>query len=485
MAKERVRRGALCLLAAALLLLFCSQCSPLYPLNIWGDANCLLTVGRVMRAGGVLYRDIYEQKGPTLYLIHALAACLSDSGFVGVYVMEVLSLAAALYSACSLLRRRLSEPLALAGAVLLGACMLVSPAFSRGDSAEEFCLPLLLGAIALALDAYDRDGGPMRPGRLFACGLLAGGVATIKYTMLGLFIGLCLAEGLTALRHGGLKGALLSAGAFLTGMLLPVLLWAVYFAAHGALRDAYEAYIYNNIFLYDSAEADARIGETLLDVLRYIRSNLIWVLPAAGGLPMLLLDGRMSGQARLAAALMALCQTVAVCCLGRVWPYCPLALSVFAVFGLQALLQHAPMALARRGGAVLAGASALALGLAVLGSPNAYLRGVRLEDTAQGRLCAFIEPGATLLQYSHLDDGFYLVSGTLPQERFFVRLNVALGEMSEELDRYLEEALPDYVVTSWAPLPERFGRYQLIATDAGYDESDRINKMFYLYRRRG
>ena len=41
------------------------------------------------------------------------------------------------------------------------------------------------------------------------------------------------------------------------------------------------------------------------------------------------------------------------------------------------------------------------------------------------------------------------------------------------------------MVTSWAPLPERFGRYQLIATDAGYDESDRINKMFYLYRRRG
>ena len=100
MMKERVRRGALCMLAATLLLLFCSQCSPLYPLNIWDDANCLLTVGRVMRTGGVLYRDIYEQKGPTLYLIHALAACLSDSGFGGVYVMEALSLAAALFSAC-------------------------------------------------------------------------------------------------------------------------------------------------------------------------------------------------------------------------------------------------------------------------------------------------------------------------------------------------------------------------------------------------
>ena len=60
----------LCLAASAVLLLLCSQSSPLYPLNTWGDANCLLTVGRVMKAGGVVYRDIYEQKGPTLYLLH-------------------------------------------------------------------------------------------------------------------------------------------------------------------------------------------------------------------------------------------------------------------------------------------------------------------------------------------------------------------------------------------------------------------------------
>jgi len=56
--------------------------------------------------------------------------------------------------------------------------------------------------------------------------------------------------------------------------------------------------------------------------------------------------------------------------------------------------------------------------------------------------------------------------------------------MSAELERYVEEAIPDYVLTSWEPLPDRFDRYQLIATDAGYDDSDRINKMMYLYRRK-
>ena len=81
--KQRFVLYAACLLASAVLLLLCSQCSPLYPINVWGDANCLLTVGRVMRDGGVVYRDIYEQKGPTLYLIHALGACISDTSFFG------------------------------------------------------------------------------------------------------------------------------------------------------------------------------------------------------------------------------------------------------------------------------------------------------------------------------------------------------------------------------------------------------------------
>ena len=134
---------------AALMLLFTSQCSPLYPINVWGDANCLLTVGRVMKRGGVLYRDIYEQKGPLLYLIHALAACISDTSFWGVYVLEIPALTAALYAAYRLLRLRTGAGFALGAAAVWGALTVTGGAFMRGDSAEEFCLPLLTAALAL------------------------------------------------------------------------------------------------------------------------------------------------------------------------------------------------------------------------------------------------------------------------------------------------------------------------------------------------
>ena len=205
---------AVCLAMAAVMLLFASQSSPLYPINEWADANCLLTVGRVMRAGGVVYRDIYEQKGPTLYLLHALAACVSDSGFLGVYLMETLSLAAALFAAYRLFRLRAGRAWSLGGAAVWGAIVLISPSFCKGDSAEEFCLPLLMAAMAVAYAEYGRRARPMRFAWLAFCGLMAGLIFTIKYTLLGAMLGLCLCEGVLALREGGLRRAFKSAGVF-------------------------------------------------------------------------------------------------------------------------------------------------------------------------------------------------------------------------------------------------------------------------------
>jgi len=213
------------------------------------------------------------------------------------------------------------------------------------------------------------------------------------------------------------------------------------------------------------------------------RENLLWALPSAVGTAVWVMNRSGSGFARLCVALAALCAGAAVFLPGTVYPYYPLVLSVFAPFGML-LLVHAAQRLIRRP-RVLAGiAAALALGAAWLLSPNAFLRGVPLADTAQGRLAARMEEGATLLQYSHLDDGLYLTSGALPQEKHFVRLNVDLPDMQAALDDAVREGRPDYVLVSWRELPEAFDRYELIAYETGYDDDGRLNKDLYLYRRK-
>ena len=483
MKKERGLALAACAALAALLLLFASQCSPLYPLNIWGDANCLLTVGRVMKSGGVLYRDIYEQKGPLLYLIHALAACISDTSFWGVYLLEIPALTAALYAAYRLLRLRAGACFSLGAAAVWGALTVTGGAFMRGDSAEEFCLPLLTAALALAYAEYGRRAKPMRAKRLLVCGVLAGCVAAIKYTLLGAMVGLCVVEGVLALKEGGVKRAAQSAGVFLAGMAVPILPWALYFAANGALSDAYTAYLYNNIFLY-SGEA-ASWGQKLRELARYVAQNALWAVPAALGLISLALDRGETAAVRGCVIAMAACQFAAVFLVGRVWAYSLLALAAFGVAGCMQLHRALKkIGRPRAEKALTAAACAASLLWAYFATPNAFLRGQKLDELAQGRLAAVVEDGATLLQYSHLDDGLYLAAHTLPQEKYFVRLNVQSGEMREALDRAVREGEPDYVLVSWRELPAEFDRYRLVAADVGYDDENRLNKMLYLYRRK-
>ena len=469
----------ICAAASALYLLLGSMCSPLYPLNIWVDANCLLTVGRVMKEGGVLYRDVYEQKGPLLYLIHMLAAMISDSSFLGVYLFEIVSLTALLVLAQRLIRLWTGDYLACAGALLFGACVLVSRSFARGDSAEEFCLPFLMAALYMVC-AHGKQSEAALPGRtMFLLGLLAGCVAAIKYTALGLFIGLCAAQGVFLLLRRNVRGVLVNAGVFLAGMILPILPFVAYFAAHGALRDAFTAYIYNNIFLYRAAARSVDV--IVMDIGIAGWCNASWSVLAAAGALLLAADRLTSRFARLAVLLGALFAGAAVFLPGAIYPYYPLVLCVFAPVALAMLLgkvRHAQKA----GWGIVLIAACCSLAAVMQCSPNAFLRGVRLEDTAQGRLAAQMEPSASLLQYSHLDDGLYLVHGVLPEEKYFVRLNVAYQEMRSALDEAVREGRPDYVLVSWRELPREFERYTLVAVEMGYDD-DMGQKPLYLYKR--
>ena len=92
MKKEQKHLLIYCALLSLLFLAVCSQSSFLYPLNDWYDANDFLTMGKGILHGLVPYRDLYEQKGPLLYGLHALAALVDSNGFFGVYLLEILNL---------------------------------------------------------------------------------------------------------------------------------------------------------------------------------------------------------------------------------------------------------------------------------------------------------------------------------------------------------------------------------------------------------
>ena len=467
--------GILFLLALAILF-GCSQSSPAYPINTWEDANCLLTVGRAMRSGAVLYRDIYEQKGPTLYALHALAAFVMPAWgrFLGVFLLEVLACFLTLLCAY----RCTAGPVArrLLTAALFAALTYACGAFCRGDSAEEFCLPCVMAMIMIC----HRTCGQFTCADMGKLGFLSGIIATIKFTILGIPLGLCLCVPfLTGLRWP--VRIVKKAAAFLAGMLIPIGLWLVYFALNGALSDFFTAYITNNIFLYAGERPKA------WELLYMLRQNLLMLAV------LLLSSVRYARHAQLRFLLVPLAlQLLVLTVFGRMWLYSLLILTPFTLFSLQGISEGLfqgisrafPQHTSRRTETAWAGLGMLAaLCCAVLFTPNAGMRGVRFEDTPQGQLASYIEPGASFLQYSHLDDGMYLVTGQLPQGRFFCNLNVDYPLMHEELDRYLTEGMPEYVLVTWRQLPQQFTRYRQIAYANGLDQYNQPRKDFFLYQR--
>ena len=94
---QTILRMGFALLVSFAVLTVCSKNSFLYPMNDWVDVNCFFTVGRGITHGLVPYRDLYDQKGPLLYFVYALAALISEHSFLGVFVIETLLFALLLF----------------------------------------------------------------------------------------------------------------------------------------------------------------------------------------------------------------------------------------------------------------------------------------------------------------------------------------------------------------------------------------------------
>ena len=241
----------ICLASTLAALLVCSLSSPLYATNDWIDANAYLTIGRAMLHGQVPYRDLVDHKGPLLYLLHMLAALVQPNGFFGVFVWEVAAGTVFCRWAVKLAALFADGPAALLAAPVSAAVVYTLPAFSKGDSAEEFALPLLLIAL-YDLTRVMLDGGrPVIRGMLLRNGALAGVLFWTKYTLLGVHFAFmaCLFVELLAFRRQ-IARAFAACGWFLLGMAAPAVPVLAYFAANRALCSLWEVYFYNNLFRY-------------------------------------------------------------------------------------------------------------------------------------------------------------------------------------------------------------------------------------------
>ena len=448
---QTLLRMGFALLVSFAVLILCSKNSFLYPMNDWVDVNCFFTVGRGIAHGLVPYRDLYDQKGPLLYFVYALAALISEHSFLGVFVIEALLFALFLYLGGRLAELLSEKPCAFWLTVSgLGIGIPLSPAFSHCGSAEEFFLPVFARALYIVLKAM-RECRPLTRGQGAMLGVFAAAALWTKYTFCGLFAGLAAAVLVWYLidRMGkALPGTILWALIGLAAASAAVLSWYILNGSIGAL---WQVYFVDNLTLYSQ---NIR-GGTYADPLPNLLNNLSWSIPAALGLAGLMIAAKKTWRELLAVALSAVALFIFTYASGRKYPYYAMVMACFAPMGFGMLFRVIPAAYSetkafRRGAVILAVLIAAVSPVAALHwSNNVYLMDVSKEEMPPYRFAETIRQAEdrTLLNYGFLDGGYYLAAESQPVTRFFCTLNNDLPEMKEEQRTASAEGQTAFVIT--------------------------------------
>ena len=489
--EKHERRAALALsvLCSVLALTVATTSSPLYATNFWTDSNLYFTIGRGMLGGLMPYRDLFDHKGPLIFMLYALGALVSDTSFFGVFLLEAVSLAAMLFFAQQTVAIYGRGRLTLAVIPLTAVVTVCSTAFNQGGSAEEFCLPALSLALYCALRRMKEGAGCKRPARLYAAfGAAMGWVFSIKYTDCGLFFGLGLALLLYDVWARGVRRAIASGLWMLLGMAAVVLPTGAYLAANGVLDDMLQVYFIQNIFGY--GEASMSLAAHVYNALAYLRTQSA-ANPAMAGLAMAgcafaalhaLLRREKGFLLEAAAVPLGAGLLLLFCYWGEMaHPYYALVFAALAPLGMIPLGILAGKVRPRLAGTLCA-VGVLAIAPLCQGLCAAVpLQGVKRADMAQTVFAGIMneEENPTLLDLTSLDQGFYLAAGITPSCRYFANNNLNTSEKREALDEYLAQGRTMFVVSRWEDPGDN---YALIAEHTSpFDLCDM--RAYKLYRR--
>lgn len=179
------------LLLAVLLLIILLRIPTLFEPYWYGDEGIYLALGQAMHRGAVLYRDIWDNKPPLLYILYAIHPTLLWAKITA--TLFVLGTCVGVYYlAKKILRGKLSTTYSLLATVLTGVFLSIPLLEGTIANAELFfTLPIVLGALlVLQIRGVGRDIN-----KLLIFGFLMSGAFLLKVPAVFDFIGMMLFSG--------------------------------------------------------------------------------------------------------------------------------------------------------------------------------------------------------------------------------------------------------------------------------------------------
>lgn len=245
------------------------------PLNIvWAgnagvDSSVFKYVGFVMSKGGMPYKDVFDHKGPLIYIYNF--AGQSISYYRGVWIVELISMltfCCIAYKTARMFCSRISSVL-----ILMVACAPFSIYFDGGNLTEEYALPFIAVAIYIYLDFFLNS--KISRIRLIFCGAGFGSVCLLRPNMAGVWVIFSIAV-LVKDIHKRERKLPYFLCFFLLGTaaaVMPIMIWLIINSAFPAFVRDY--IIYNFKYIGDGTRANII---TKYDSMTYFLENTLILL---------------------------------------------------------------------------------------------------------------------------------------------------------------------------------------------------------------
>lgn len=468
-------------------LFICSCNSPLYPFNDWVDENAFMTVGKTWLHGFIPYRDIFEQKGPFLYLIFLVANIISQKSFIGVFIIEIISFTISLIFISKIIQLFTKRHNIYLILPIFAAIISYSPFFSHGGSAEELCFPYLIYGIYSLLKLFKYE--QLSTIEYLINGLCAGIVFMIKFNLIGFWFGFFISQFLITIKEKKTQNIIKNNIIFIITTLTPTLLFSIYFYMNNGFRSFIDTYFLFNSNTYSHKMSFS--GRIITDFKLFydnLTSNWLIMTLMYVGLIIFLLNKKYINRnyKKLLLIFTFIMSFIGIYFGGFSYPYYFLFMTPYIIFGLIVLFDKINI---KRYIITYSFCIIISIYL-ILQSNNIYFMKYKKNDLIQYKYAKIMKKNKakTLLNYGFLDSGFYMTADILPSVRYFELQNASVEGMNEVLGTMIDNKEFDYIVviqpTNYNPtIREIYEKYDLIRKDK--QKFEKMNVTYYLYKAKG
>ena len=227
---------------AFILLFFCSKMSPLYPFNEWSDVNLYFNIGKSIFNGRVMYTEAFDHKGPLIFIIYGIGYLISNTSFLGMYIIESLAWAGMVCVAYRTARLYINK--AFSFIVALAFPILLLSHIGEGGSADEFItVAMCLSMYLFVLYFQDEKFSNHKPTHMLIHGLMCGIALFIKLNLVIFWFFPLLAIFINILLNKEYKSLFKNIVFYLFGLAIIAIPICLYLVINNALGEAWKVYI--------------------------------------------------------------------------------------------------------------------------------------------------------------------------------------------------------------------------------------------------